>query len=371
MRKNVKDSSLKLLRDLLSLPTAPFHEHEIITYIEKWAERKKIRVTQDRTGNVILKYKRGKSLKNKWVFHAHMDHPGFVTLEQKGRIVRAQFLGGVRREYFKNAFVRFFTPDGEITGKIKRTYRLKGHEFLRCEVRLSRTVCVPDGTIGMWNFPAWKRKGNRLFARSCDDVAGTAVALAAIELLHAAKAKTDLTVLLTRAEEIGFVSGQDSCKAGTIPEKSLLIGIEASRAQPSAMPGDGAVIRVGDSLRNFDPSLTMFITGIAGKLAKRKKSFKYVRSLMPGGSTETTGFMMFGCTAAAICLPLLNYHNMNENGRLAPEGIDLNDFQNAVNLLCETAQSGRTPRDADRLLKLEYQKRLKAMKPLLRRKPRR
>ena len=82
---------------------------------------------------------------------------------------------------------------------------------------------------------------------------------------------------------------------------------------------------------------------------------------MPGGSTETTGFMMYGYTAAALCLPLGNYHNMHPKGHIAPEQINTEDFVNLVELLTEIATSEKTPADSDQKLVDMYDVRYKEL----------
>ncbi len=55
---------------------------------------------------------------------------------------------------------------------------------------------------------------------------------------------------------------------------------------------------------------------------------------MPGGTCEASAYQALGYIATCVCLPLLNYHNMNERtGRVDSECIDLRDYAGMVRLL--------------------------------------
>jgi putative aminopeptidase FrvX len=117
-----------------------------------------------------------------------------------------------------------------------------------------------------------------------------------------------------------------------------VLGIEASKAQPNAKLGQGAVVRVGDATTVFNPELTSNLRKISRELKLNKDGgLNYVESLMPGGSTESTGLALLGYETCAVCLPLGNYHNMGKRG-IAPEQISLNDYESLVALLAETVQ---------------------------------
>ena len=55
---------------------------------------------------------------------------------------------------------------------------------------------------------------------------------------------------------------------------------------------------------------------------------------MPGGACEATAYQAYGHIATCVCLPLGNYHNMNElKGKIDHEIISMKDFDNLVKLL--------------------------------------
>ena len=62
---------------------------------------------------------------------------------------------------------------------------------------------------------------------------------------------------------------------------------------------------------------------------------------MPGGTCEATVYDVYGFTAASICVALGNYHNMDrERKKIAPEYIDLGDWENMVKLFLARRAGG-------------------------------
>ncbi len=347
-RKN-SEKHLTVLRALLGAPTAPYREDAVIEQVRRRALARGIAFSRDSCGNVLLRVRRGRP-GVRWVFEAHMDHPGFVVQKVVGRVVRAEFRGGIRLEYFPGARVRFFGPGGQVKARVLEARQTKKSPFIQCRLEIARPADLPAGTIGMWDFPPFRIVRRRLHSRGCDDVVGSAAVLCAMEELAAQKHPCDVTALLTRAEEAGFIGALGACEAGTLRKDSLVVAIETSKAQPGGPMGSGMVVRVGDKTRTFDPSLTAHISAVAASLARRDKTFRFTRQLMAGGTTEATAYMMYGYTAAALCVPMANYHNMGPRGKIAAEQVDLDDFESLVKLLIAlAADKGRLAETDEKL----------------------
>ncbi|MHC4717936.1 MAG: hypothetical protein ACYS5V_13260, partial [Planctomycetota bacterium] len=233
-----------ILRELLSAPTAPFIEDAVVEAVRRWAVRTGVGMTRDAAGNVLLRHRGPRAGRRRWVFAAHMDHPGFAAVSRRGRRLWAQFRGGVGAEYFAGSRVRFFAPEGEVVGRIESARKTKDRWIRHCRLALSRPADVPAGTPGMWDLPAMSVRDRTLASRACDDVVGTAAVLCAIEEIAKRRLRCRVTALLTRAEEAGFVGCLAACENGTIPGGAFVVAIEASKAQPAARLGDGVVIRV-------------------------------------------------------------------------------------------------------------------------------
>jgi len=356
-------SYLSVLEALLSQPTAPFQEERIVAVVEAWARAHGLPVEKDASGNVLLRH-RGKgdapASRSKWVFAAHMDHPGFTSIECSGRNLLAEFRGHVGPSYFVGSPARFFAPEGQAVGVIRAAESVPDTPWLRCKIELDKPATVPPGTLGMWDLPTMEVNGQTLSSRACDDVVGVASVLCAMGEIVARGLSADVTALLTRAEEAGFVGALAACDARTIDEDALIVAIETSKAQPKAALGDGVVVRVGDAARTFEPSLTAHLTAVAESLARQDKDFKFTRQLMPGGTCESTAYVMYGYRATGLCIPLGNYHNQGEGsrpssisgqgdlrGRIAVEQVNTADFESLVKLLVGLAADSRTPADTD------------------------
>jgi putative aminopeptidase FrvX len=335
-------SAEKVLLELTGLPVAAGCEERVVAWVERWASsRPSVRVRRDRYGNLMLG-RTGPKYGRPIIIEAHMDHPAFVVRQARGRTLRAEFRGGVRDAYFPDARVRLHARSGEtcpgrITGFRPRTAKRR---FPEVTVVLDREAKAAPGDLMTWDLAAPKVRQGRLHAPACDDLAGVAAALGAFEIIGRKRLKRppDVRLLFTRAEEIGFIGALGACRAGFIPKTARIIALENSKSYPDSPIGAGPVVRVGDRATVFDHRLTYALGGIAEALAKRDKSFRWQRKLMPGGVCEAGAFVELGYTATCLCLPLGNYHNMNEEtGAIAPESIALEDYHGLIKLLVAAA----------------------------------
>lgn len=334
-------SELNILREVVSLPTAPFCESAVQGYIRKWAEDSGIGFAEDPSGNMLLTLKgKGRQSGNPWVLQAHMDHPGFELISRRGRVAKAWFRGGVQESYFPGAEMCFL-PEGQppVAGKVISVKRDAASGFLCCRIQLEEPADLSEGTPGMWKIVPWRRRGDTLSLRVADDLCGVASILITLQRLKQSGCKRTVHALLTRAEEVGFVGALSAAKHGTIDSSWPVLGIEMSKEQPGAKRGKGAVVRVGDASTVFDPALTGILRQKVRELEREKATaqLKYVSYLMPGGSTESTGLALMGYRTCAVCLPLGNYHNMGTS-KIVPEKINLMDVESLVALLVEVVQ---------------------------------
>lgn len=328
----------RLLHELTALPTAPFVETAVLDFVRAWAKHRRFRVTGDASGNLLIE-RPTRSTAPRLVLVAHADHPGFVAVEMTDpRTLRARFHGGVQSKYFVGSRVRFFTENGDEPGSVLGTVTAIEEESSRpvaATLRVARPV--PPGTIGMWDVGGPRVRGHQFHSRVCDDLAGLAAALEALELASAQRGGPPAAVLVTRGEEEGFVGAIAAVRGRKLLKKSdRIVSIECSAEQPHAKQGDGMIVRVGDRTSVFHSAFTRFIATRADVLKKEDPAFKFQRALMPGGTCEATVFDAFGHTAAAVCVPLGNYHNMNAaTGKIAAENVDLRDWQSLVRLLTD------------------------------------
>jgi endoglucanase len=361
--------SITLLQQLCSVPTVPFVEDRVVQYVEHFVHaRRRLRLARDRFGNLLIELpaRSGGGRTPRWVFTAHMDHPGFVARRMvDSKTLDADFRGGVDKDYFRGSRVRFFDADREVAATVTDVRLGKDGRPNGATLRVARPVS--HGMPGMWDQGEGRVRGNRFLCRCCDDLAGAAAALAMMDELAKRPPKCPVAVLLTRAEEEGFIGAIAASRWPTLLRKSdRLVAIETSAVQPYAPQGEGAIIRVGDRTSIFHSGLTYFIGQVAAELAKRDKAFAFQRALMPGGTCEATVYDVYGFTAASICIALGNYHNMDKaKGKIGPEFIDLRDWHSMVKLFLAVARNGHEYEPGQKLLKERIEKRFENWRGLL------
>jgi endoglucanase len=342
---------LALAERTMSRPTAPYREGAVIAWIREWAQRwPQLALAPDAHGNLWLRRRGVRATASPLVLGAHMDHPGFRALAcaRAGGAFRvdALFLGGVRPEYFPGARVRFHEGDRTVAARALRAQPDPRSGELRVRLRARRPVT--PGSFGVWDLPDFRRSRpdpDLLETRAADDLAGVAAILAVLELVDDIdpQRRVDVRALLTRAEEVGFMGAIAAARSGALPPGARVVAIEASKALPHAPQGAGPILRVGDRTSVFDDGLTRWLARVASELAGPKGDrFAWQRRLMDGGTCESTAYQLYGLRSAALCVPLGNYHNMSERGRIAVESIRLSDLVGLVRFF-----EGMIRRDGD------------------------
>lgn len=331
------------LLDLTHLPTTSGAEHRVVDWVKAWVERRDdLKLAVDAAGNLLLTVKGRKSKTAPVIAAAHMDHPGFVVESVRGRDVIAQFRGSVLEQYFPAAAMEFFDlRDGRHPGKVVEYDAATKKAVVQLQ---SPTSVLGIGSVGRWRFapPKLGVKRGLLHAPACDDLAGVAAALTALDQARKKPELRHFGVLLTRAEEEGLLGAIAAARDGTVTPDARVLSIEMSRSFADSPIGAGPVVRVGDVSSVFDADLTNQVTGVA-----REAKLPHQRKLMAGGTCEATAFGAYGLAATGLCLPLGNYHNMADidgvqagtaKAALAPEIISLEDFDGLVTLMLAAAK---------------------------------
>jgi putative aminopeptidase FrvX len=356
------------LTELTQLPTAAGREDRVIRWVERWIqERPDLELSRDPAGNLHIAI-RGAARPDERApiyFTAHLDHPAFVIERIVGEAtVQLAFRGGVMDDYFHDARIAVHAAGGEVLPAT-----LIGRPETGCasfksylaDLDGDSAEGISVGDVATWELPAARVSDGLLHAPACDDLAALAAALAAIDLLRQEELSQDVRLLLTRAEEVGFIGAIAACRHGTMPRGSRIIALENSRAFDDSPIGGGPIVRVGDRMTIFTPALTGAVARRAEEIAggpalptavqkaNSAPAWKWQRKLMAGGACEATVFCAWGFEATCICLPLGNYHNMADLAavqaganthppRLAPEFISVSDFDGLVDLLVACGQ---------------------------------
>jgi len=351
----------KLLLEVTSLPTAAGREDRVIGFIERWvaARAKRVVLARDRFGNLTIAQHGFLAACAKGaqpvMITAHLDHPAFVVTAvraaKKTVELDLEFRGGVHDQYFKGAALEVFDHatkksfDAKIVAlDAKIDPATKPFKTVVAKLaKASAAKSIAAGSIARWKFPKAEIKKGIVHTHACDDLAAVAAALAAFDGISRDASLAHVALLFTRSEEIGFIGAIGAAREGTVPKGARLVCLENSRSFPHDSPiGAGPIVRVGDRLSVFTPELTNRIGDIAAAHAKDNASFKFQRKLMPGGACEATAFAAYGIASTCVCLPLGNYHNMEEidavlagkkKPRVGRECISANDFHWLIELL--------------------------------------
>lgn len=356
------------LTQLTAIPTAAGHEHRVIAWIQQWvADRDDVTLRRDDVGNLVIEPTTPFADGAPVYFTAHLDHPAFVVERVIApATLELSFRGGVMDDYFNDARVTLHLEDTTLGATITDKHDAPDSPFKHYHAELDDpSDDIAPGDIATWELPAPEIIDGILYTNACDDLAAVAAALAAFDTLRAKKAEgetiQDVRLLFTLAEEIGFVGAIGASRAGTMPKNARVIALENSRSFEDSPIGGGPIVRVGDRMSIFSPTLTGAIAkraediagGPAQPTAQQKNTdaptWRWQRKLMAGGACEASVFTTYAYEATCLCLPLGNYHNMadltavqagtnTEPARVGREHIALSDFDGLVDLLVACGQ---------------------------------
>lgn len=351
---------LRLLKDILSQPAAPFREHHVLRCVSEYLLKAKIPFYTDTAGNLVIGVKSRQQYRQLLsqpqgepvrVFIAHMDHPGFHgTRWLDNQRLEIQWHGGSPVKHLAGARVWLANEREQLAeGRLHRASLLQaGYAIDTAEVSFPRKQLAELQSnkartlFGGFAFRShhWI-SGKRLYTRAADDLVGVfcIVSLALKLFQKRSSGSPPFIGLLTRAEEVGFVGAIHHLE--TSPLKSarrpvMCISLEASRTLPGARIGKGPVVRLGDRRTCFDPGGIQVLSDLAQKVLPRA----HQRRIMDAGSCEATAVTAWGLPCIGISLPLGNYHNQGFEGGMdcpkpegpAPEFVHLDDIDAELRL---------------------------------------
>lgn len=355
----------RTLTQLLSRPTAPFREQQVLGYAQSLLQRAHIPHFVDPAGNLVVgcaspaAYRallRQPGKEPVRLFIAHMDHPGFHGERwlSSGRLL-VKWHGGSPVKHLRGSRVWLADDNGVVAeGRIERARLLPSrHAIDSAEVRLVRPPaepCPATELYGGFRFraPVW-RSGKRLYTQVADDLVGVFAVLATALALNSGKkrARPPFLGLLTRGEEVGFVGAIAHFELGWLERARrpvVAISLETSRTLPNAFIGKGPVVRLGDRRTVFDPGCLHILS----QVAEQELPGKHQRRVMDGGTCEATAAIAWGLPAIGISVPLGNYHNQGLEGGPdctgpdgpAPEFVHLDDIDGLLKLCRGLMQAG-------------------------------
>ncbi|MCC5877204.1 MAG: M20/M25/M40 family metallo-hydrolase [Candidatus Sumerlaeia bacterium] len=323
---------------LASVPSVPLGEFRMMRLVDEILSGiKGVEVETDRFGNRIARLRRDHEEASPVTFVAHLDHPGFLFEDptpNRGGLLHGRFEGRVRDEYFPGSSICIYTHESLEAEKaviLEASGNRPDTDDRAITVEVAGPIEVP--AIGVWDVPPAKLENGILSGLACDDLAGCAAMLTALKRLSMGFEPVDITLIFTRAEEAGFCGLLALLAEEEAP--SLInfdgdfISVEISGETPSVQLGGGAIVRVGDQASTFHPHVVNRC-----HLAALDGAINASRALMDRGTCEATPMIRAGLSVGGVCIPVRNYHNMNqETGRIDSEKVSLADLEALVDLI--------------------------------------
>lgn len=331
-------SALSIFRELTGVPTAPFFERAVGRRAQGWIKRElgaRVRLAK-RRGGFVVRY-RGAGDAPALALAAHLDHPAFYLSKVDARGALGKLQGGLPAHLLKGEAVEAFAalPTGNVP--LARGILGEGSKDGLYPIRWTQApakgAAPAFATLALTPF---ELKSGWLSSRSIDDLLGCAISLEVMRRAAVSRLKVNLTVLLHRAEEVGFIGALDLIAEGAVSLEDTVLSVETSRELPGARPGKGPVVRLGDKACLFDGNVSELLDEAAGVLKRRKTPVQRLR--LTGGTCEATAYQAFGYESGGVAVPLVNYHNGWGASAVAPERVRVPDVSGSVALLLETAR---------------------------------
>ncbi|MDE2696128.1 MAG: hypothetical protein OXH97_06365 [Chloroflexota bacterium] len=325
-----------IVREVVSIPTAPYLERGVREYIRSFAEARGLVHEEDAFGNAYVTYRRGRR-RRPLVLGAHMDHPALVVTGVEGDHLDLEFRGGIDASYGDGEPLVLYREGSREPHARARVTSVRADE----RGRLAGAEATVDGDasgvaaedLALWDVPACRFRGEIVQARACDDLAGAAGVLSALDRIAAERPNGHVVGLFTRAEEVGLLGASVAARERLLPDDALIVAVETSSfAGGRAEQGGGPIVRIGDAMHVFSPRMSQWMTALGAELRAEDETFAFQRKLMDAGTTEATSYDLYGYETGAACIALGNYHNAGPRGRIRAETVHLGDLEGLARL---------------------------------------
>jgi endoglucanase len=315
-----------LIEKIISTPGPSGYEKQIRDVIRSEVEENADDIQVDALGNLIVRKGSGD---NKFMLAAHMDEIGIiVTHVDENGFVRFTNIGGVYPRYCPSGRVRFLDGTTGIIGIEEVKDRVKVPPLSKMYIDVGATErknCpVKVGDVAAFERP-FTDLGNRLVSKAMDDRIGVAVMIEAIRRLE--YSPHQLYFVFTAQEEVG-VRGATTAAYSINPDLGLALDVTRTGDTPKSITmevslGKGPAIKVKDSGMVVDPRVVDWMV----KTAETAK-IPYQLEVLERGGTDARSIQLTraGVPAGCLSIPCRYIHSPSEM-------VDLNDVENAVNLL--------------------------------------
>jgi endoglucanase len=321
---------MKSLIKMLVESTGPSgYESQVRDVIRAEIEPYADEVNIDALGNLIAKKGEPSKDGKKILLAAHMDEIGIIaTHVDENGFVRFTTIGGVNPRTCVGGRVRFLNGTLGVIGHeyIKDRNMLPAIEQMFIDVGAKSRASCP---VKVADTAAFERPyldlGDRLVSKAMDDRIGAAVLIETLRQLG--KSPHQVFYVFSVQEEVGL-RGATTAAYGIDPDIGIALDVTLSGDTPKSIKmevglGKGPAIKVRDSGMFSDPQVVDWMV----KTAERNK-LPYQLEVLEGGTTDARAIQLSraGVPSGCISIPCRYVHAPSEM-------VDLDDVQNAVNLL--------------------------------------
>lgn len=357
MPKEFRDD---LLKEILSTPSAPYREGQMVSLISRVLKEGGVPYFYDPSGNIVVGVSSAsqyrallakKSSEPVRIFMAHLDHPGFHGIKWKTpRKLEVKWFGGSPTRRLNGSKVWLSSGAGPVEyGTFQNVvFAKKVKNIHNLSIDKAGVVFKNDQKVKATDFfggfafrkPVWQT-GQLIYTKAADDLVGVfTIVSTALDLWKTKlKNRPPFLGILTRAEEVGLIGAIGHFQLGWLQAAKrnfIVVSIETSRALAGAVIGKGPVVRLGDRSTVFDPDALRVFREVANTVLPGAHQVK----LMDGGTCEASGAMAYGFACVGISVPLGNYHNQSIEGGPdsrglsgpAPEFVHRTDIQGVLAL---------------------------------------
>lgn len=318
-----------LIQKLVETPGPSGYETKIREVIQAEIETDADEIRVDPLGNLIAVKGTLQDGGAKIMLAAHMDEIGIIAthIDDSG-FVRFTNIGGVRRHSLVGGRVQFLNGARGVIGYEESLglTTLPNIDQMYVDVgSASRRDCpVRVGDVAAFERP-FSDYGERLVSKAMDDRIGVAVLIETLRRLN--QTPNQIYFVFSVQEEVGL-RGATTAAFGLDPDIGIAIDVTRSGDTPKGLKmdvslGQGPAVKVRDSGMLSDPRIVDWMVTTA-----EKSSIPHQLEVLELGTTDARAIQLTraGVPAGCISIPCRYVHAPSEM-------VDLNDVQNAVNLL--------------------------------------
>lgn len=327
-----------LIQMLVEIPGPSGFESQIREVIRKEVEPLAGKAQVDNLGNLIVSWGEVKAGGLKILLAAHMDEIGLMVthIDERG-FVRFTTIGGVRPVNLLGGRVHFMNGIQGVIGSERLSDASKAPAFEHMFIDVG-AAGQADCPVNVGDVAAFERPfldlGSRMVAKSLDDRIGVAVLIETLRELDRQKIESPHQVLFVFSvqEEVG-VRGATTAAYGIDPDVGLAVDVTQTGDTPNSARmevslGKGPAIKLRDQGMLADPRVVRWMLAAA-----EANHIPYQREVLERGSTDAEAIQLTrsGVPAGCLSIPCRYIHSPSEM-------VDLNDAQNAVQLLVSLLQ---------------------------------